>query len=69
MTNERGKRGREDYTQISGYIPKRLAKAFRIARAAREITQSEALEEIIQEWVKRNLPANFEWDREEERDT
>lgn len=65
MTNQRGKRGREDYQQVSGYIPKKLARALRIALAAKDRTQSEVLEELITAWVKENLPGNFDWDKEE----
>lgn len=51
--NERGKRGRGDYTQVSGYIPKNLAIAFKTTCAARELTQSEALENLVAEWLER----------------
>ncbi|PHK33060.1 hypothetical protein VF14_18205 [Nostoc linckia z18] len=65
MTNQRGKRGRTDYQQVSGYIPRKLARALRIALAANDRTQSDVLEELIAAWVKENLPPNFDWDAEE----
>lgn len=40
------------YAQICGYIPKDLAKRFKMGCAAREINQSEALEQIITAWLE-----------------
>lgn len=51
--NERGKRGKGDYAQVSGYIPKNLAIAFKTTCTARELTQSETLENLISEWLER----------------
>ncbi len=51
-SNRRGKRGKADYTQVTGFVPKRLALALRAVCAANEITQSEALEEMIDTWLK-----------------
>lgn len=65
MTNQRGKRGKSDFQQVSGYIPRNLARAFRVALATKDRTQSEVLTELIESWVKQNLPERFDWDKEE----
>jgi len=46
------KRGDSNYSQVSGYISKKLAIRFKIACTSKEITQSEALEEAIQRWLQ-----------------
>jgi hypothetical protein len=45
------KRDDPNYSQVSGYVPKDLALRFRIACTAKEISQSEALEEAIGKWL------------------
>jgi hypothetical protein len=39
------------YSQISAYVPKELARRFKIACAEREINQSEAMEQMITTWL------------------
>ena len=46
-----GKREDPDYSQVSGYIPKKLALKFKAACTMRETTQSDALEKAIQAWL------------------
>ena len=41
------------YAQISGYIPKELARQFKMACAARETSQSEAVEQMIALWLEK----------------
>lgn len=52
--NSRGKRGDPNYSQVSGYINKDVALQFKIVCTAKEISQSEALEEAIAAWLKAN---------------
>ncbi len=40
------------YAQICGYVPKELARKFKVACATREINQSEALEQMIATWLE-----------------
>jgi len=47
----RGKAANPDYMQISGYVPKELGLDFKIACTAEQITHSEALEEMIKQWL------------------
>ena len=49
-----GKREDPDYSQVSGYVPKKLALQFKAACMMRETTQSEALEKAIQDWLKQS---------------
>ena len=42
-----------DYGQISGLIPKTLIRQFKIAMASTGLTQSEALEQAVEQWVER----------------
>lgn len=46
------KRFDASYSQICGYIPKDLARRFKVACAERELNQSEAMEEMITAWVQ-----------------
>ena len=48
-----GKRDDPSYSQVSGYIPKRLALKFKAACTMNETTQSEALEEAVKAWLKK----------------
>ena len=45
------KRHDPDYAQISGYIPKELALKFKSVCVAQDISISEVLERIIQDWL------------------
>lgn len=45
------------YAQISGYVPKELARQFKVACAARETNQSEALEQMIAAWLEQSEAA------------
>ncbi|BAY65182.1 hypothetical protein NIES22_52850 [Calothrix brevissima NIES-22] len=45
------RRRSEDYKQISGYIPLELALEFKSICARLGISQSDALEEMAQEWI------------------
>jgi hypothetical protein len=46
------KRDDPNYSQVSGYVPKDLARSFRIACTSKEINQSEALEEALKKWLE-----------------
>lgn len=46
-----GKRQDPNYQQVSGYVPKPLALKFKSTCVALEIDISEALEQMIQEWL------------------
>ncbi|MDZ8055467.1 MAG: hypothetical protein RMX68_000765 [Aulosira sp. ZfuVER01] len=48
------RRRSDDYKQISGYIPLDLALEFKSICARLGISQSDAIEEITQEWVAKN---------------
>lgn len=46
------RRADPDFTQVSGYVPKKLALDFKVAFTRAEINQSEALEAAIALWVQ-----------------
>lgn len=46
------KRFDTSYSQICGYIPKDLARRFKVTCAERELNQSEAMEQMITAWVQ-----------------
>jgi len=46
-----GKRDDPTYLQISGYVPKEVGLQFKATCTLQEVSQSEALEEAIQEWL------------------
>ena len=48
------KRHNPDYSQVSGYIPKSLALTFKSICVAKEVSISDALEGMVQEWVEQN---------------
>lgn len=52
--NIRGKRGDNQYRQVSGYVEKNKAIKFKSACALLEIDQSEALEQMIAQWLSEN---------------
>lgn len=51
------KRDDPNYSQVSGYVPKDLARRFKIACTSKEISQSEALEEALQQWLEQENPS------------
>ena len=51
MQNDRGKRGNPDYKQVTGYIPRELAKAFQMKCLELEITRADGLEQAIAAWI------------------
>ena len=51
------KRDDPNYSQVSGYVPKGLARRFRIACTSKEISQSEALEEALEQWLEKDNPS------------
>lgn len=48
------KRDDPNYSQVSGYVPKDVARRFRIACTSKEISQSEALEEALEQWLEKD---------------
>ena len=50
----RGKGANPDYMQISGYVPRELGLDFKVVCTAKQITHSEALEEMIKKWLQEN---------------
>lgn len=46
------KRHDPDYSQVSGYIPKDVALTFKSICVAKEVSISEALEQMIREWIQ-----------------
>ena len=47
------KRNDPNYTQISGHIPKDLARKFKAEVAMSEVDHSEAIEESVREWLEK----------------
>jgi len=47
------RRADPDYSQVSGYVPKKLALEFKVACTRAELSQSEALEQAIALWIER----------------
>jgi hypothetical protein len=47
-----GKRDDPNYLQVSGYVPRDLGLQFKANCMLQEVSQSEALEEAIQLWLK-----------------
>lgn len=48
------KRTDPGYLQVSGYIPKNLALTFKSICIVKEISISEAMEQMIQDWIEKN---------------
>ena len=46
------KRDDPNYAQVSGYIPKGLARKFKTLCTSEEISQSEALEVAVMMWLR-----------------
>ncbi len=49
---ERGKRSDPNYTQISGYIPRKLYHKVKVRCAEEELQISEVLERLLEQWLK-----------------
>jgi hypothetical protein len=45
------RRRSEDYKQVSGYVPLELALEFKSICARLNVSQSDAIEEMVQEWI------------------
>ncbi|NJL10676.1 MAG: ribbon-helix-helix protein, CopG family [Calothrix sp. SM1_7_51] len=45
------RRRSDEYKQVSGYVPQELARAFKSICAGEGMSQSDALEEMLYEWV------------------
>ncbi|MBD2166079.1 hypothetical protein H6G64_19040 [Calothrix sp. FACHB-156] len=54
------RRRSDDYKQISGYIPRDLALEFKSICARLGISQSDAIEEMTQEWMAKKLGSRSE---------
>ena len=50
------RRNDPNYAQVSGYITKELAMRFKIACTAKEVSQTDALEEAVRLWLEENEP-------------
>ncbi|TBR61801.1 CopG family transcriptional regulator [Mastigocladus laminosus UU774] len=48
----------DDYKQVSGYVPVDLAREFKSICAREGLSQSDALEEIIREWLGKKTASN-----------
>jgi hypothetical protein len=48
----------EDYKQVSGYVPVELAREFKSICAREGVSQSDALEEMIREWLGKKTASN-----------
>jgi len=46
-----GKRDDPKYSQVSGFVPKELALQFKATCTLQEITQSDALEDALRDWL------------------
>ncbi|BAY34954.1 hypothetical protein NIES2107_68640 (plasmid) [Nostoc carneum NIES-2107] len=54
------RRRSDDYKQISGYIPRDLALEFKSICARLGISQSDAIEEMTQEWITKKIGSRSE---------
>ncbi|MDJ0736772.1 MAG: ribbon-helix-helix domain-containing protein [Nostocaceae cyanobacterium] len=52
------RRRSQDYKQVSGYIPVDMAREFKSICAREGVSQSDALEEIIREWIAKKTGSN-----------
>lgn len=52
------KRRCDDYKQVSGYVPTELARQFKSICAREGLSQSDALEEMLQEWIAKRRDPN-----------
>lgn len=53
------RRRSEDYKQVSGYVPVELARSFKSICAHIGLSQSDALEEMLYEWVTKKGGPDF----------
>ncbi|MDJ0619131.1 MAG: hypothetical protein QNJ63_20720 [Calothrix sp. MO_192.B10] len=53
------RRRSDDYKQVSGYVPVELAREFKSICAKQGFSQSEALEEMLYEWVAKIKGSHF----------
>jgi hypothetical protein len=52
------KRRSADYKQVSGYVPVELAREFKSICAREGVSQSDALEEMLREWLAKTTACN-----------
>ncbi|AKG20269.1 ribbon-helix-helix protein, CopG family [Calothrix sp. 336/3] len=52
------RRRSDDYKQVSGYVPHSLAREFKSICAREGVSQSEALEEMLYEWLNKRGALN-----------
>ncbi len=52
------RRRSEEYKQVSGYVPTDLAREFKSICAREGLSQSDALEEMLYEWVAKRTSCN-----------
>ncbi len=52
------RRRSEEYKQVSGYVPMDLAREFKSICAREGLSQSDALEEMLYEWVAKRTGSN-----------
>jgi hypothetical protein len=52
------RRRSDNYKQVSGYVPVELAREFKSICAREELSQSDALEEMIREWLSKRTVSN-----------
>ncbi len=48
-----GKRDDPKYSQVSGFVPKELALQFKATCTLQEVTQSDALEQALKDWLSK----------------
>jgi len=52
------RRRSDDYKQISGYVPVALAREFKSICAREGVSQSDAIEEMLREWITKRTDSN-----------
>ncbi|MBR8838205.1 MAG: hypothetical protein DSM106950_30430 [Stigonema ocellatum SAG 48.90 = DSM 106950] len=52
------RRRSDDYKQISGYVPLEVAREFKSICARDGVSQSDALEEMLCEWITKRIGSN-----------
>jgi hypothetical protein len=52
------RRRSDNYKQVSGYVPVELAREFKSICAREELSQSDALEDMIREWISKRIASN-----------
>jgi hypothetical protein len=53
------RRRSDDYKQVSGYVPVDLAREFKSICAREGVSQSDALEEMIREWIAKRTGSHI----------